>query len=159
MTDELNPYPGNLKQHTVLNAEELASKRYPDNYRTGDAAASLQVGLTSGYFNAICEVAQPLADELATVKAERDDILNELKEQARLLGEGGSREAALVAENNELRKALEGTHEAIDRLMAMLISSKAGFLPTQCGQPWEAAKIAHHILTKYPKQDEPNETK
>ena len=77
--------------------------------------------------------------------AERDDIVNELKEQARLLGESGSREAALMAENNELRKALEMLLSQFGRLDHLT--------------DYSVGTHARTILTKYPKQDEPNEEK
>ncbi len=37
-----------------------------------------------------------------------------------------------------LLEACKAQHEAIDRLMAMLIAARTGFLPSKSGQIWEA---------------------
>ena len=94
MTDELNPYPGNLKQHTVLNAEGLADKNRPipkefiskqDDFVPVSAsgfAYEVRRIAHDNYADAIREVAQPIADELAAVKEERDELRRVLEAQA-----------------------------------------------------------------------------
>lgn len=58
---------------TKLDAEGLAAKRWPIE---GD-------GIIESYAAAIREVAQPIADELAQVKAERDELRGALEDLLR----------------------------------------------------------------------------
>lgn len=132
---------------TKLDAEGLAAKHIPD-WSVNDFT-NKRIGFVMG----VETVAQPLADELAEVKAERDELLAELKEQARLLGAGGSREARLMAERDELRKALDMMGVGWVTFNALVLSDtpkiedilEAGRLFARALDTWNT------ILAKYPK--------
>lgn len=138
---------------TKLDAAGLATeyvKRVDPEKRLSLATSA---ALLFSYADAIREHSQPLADELATVKAERDELLAELKEQARLLGAGGSREARLMAERDELRKALDMMGVGWVTFNALVLSDtpkiedilEAGRLFARALDTWNT------ILAKYPK--------
>jgi hypothetical protein len=56
--------------------------------------------------------------------------------------------ANLLASAPELLAACKVQHEAIDRLMARLITLDTGFLPSQSGQPWEALVQGNKAIKK-----------
>lgn len=66
-----------MRNDNTLDAEGLAAKRYPRGYLD-------LVYERTGYAAAIREHSQPLADELATVKAELDELREALERLCRL---------------------------------------------------------------------------
>jgi hypothetical protein len=54
---------------TKLNAEGLARERYPENHGEPEILVQFQEGCRFGYFWAIEEVAQPIADERDELRA------------------------------------------------------------------------------------------
>jgi hypothetical protein len=58
----------------------------------------------------------------------------------------------LADEREELREALELARQGLDHLAAQLITKDETFFLSESGKPWEAMKLAHHLLNeKYPK--------
>ncbi len=67
------PNQNNTNMSTKLNAEELAAKRYPEIEGASNIEAHFQDGCKAGYFFAIEEIAQLIADE-------RDELREVLEE-------------------------------------------------------------------------------
>jgi hypothetical protein len=61
-----------------LNAEELAAKRYPENHGDPEILVQFQEGCRFGYFWAIEEVAQPIADERDELRALIERVMDVL---------------------------------------------------------------------------------
>lgn len=123
---------------TKLDADGLAFDRYPQTKKGGR-----YMDKALAYAAAIRTVAQPLADELATVKAERDKLLAQLQMLVRMSSDGRSSEARLKAERDELREALEKIEDHFD-------------MDGYDADAWknlalEMASAARSILDKYPK--------
>lgn len=55
--------------------------------------------------------------------------------------------AHLIAASPELLEACEAQHGAIDKLLAMLVESKKGFLPTQSGV-WDVVEQGYKVVNK-----------
>lgn len=67
---------------TKLNAEELAAKRYPEIEDMHELGEHFQDGCKAGYFFAIEEVAQPIADQRDEL---REALSNEVGRMANLI--------------------------------------------------------------------------
>lgn len=128
---------------TKLDAAGLATeyvKRVDPEKRLSLATSA---ALLFSYADAIREHSQPLADELATVKAELDKLLAQLQMLVRMSSDGRSSEARLKAERDELREALEKIEDHFD-------------MDGYDADAWknlalEMASAARSILDKYPK--------
>lgn len=57
---------------------------------------------------------------------------------------------------DDAAEVVRAQHEAIDRLFVMLINATRGklddrpFMPSQCGQPWDAAQAGAKLLERLP---------
>lgn len=54
--------------------------------------------------------------------------------------------AQCILAASQLLEACQAQHEAIDRLFAMLIVARSDFLPSKCGQPWEALNLGQQAI-------------
>jgi len=70
------PNQNNTNMSTKLNAEELAAKRYPEIEGASNIEAHFQDGCKAGYFFAIEEIAQPIADERDELRDALEKIAN-----------------------------------------------------------------------------------
>lgn len=83
---------------TKLNAEELATERYPEIAEHTDSEAHFRDGCKAGYFFAIHEVAQPIADQ-------RDELLKVAELAAKLNTQTNEIGSGMLAELVQRAKA------------------------------------------------------
>lgn len=122
MSDELNPYPGNLKRHEVKADEKkqvlmmsTAATKAGESTKPGPYLSDAKIALyavqyvypTSREMRRACEWTRDIYEP------ELQRLRSEVEEQARLLGAGASREAALMAEVERWKKVAQVACDAL----------------------------------------------
>lgn len=88
--------------------------------------------------------------EITGYRGNYEALLCNVVDDKDVLGKDGELQANahLIVAAPEMYDALLKAREAIDTLFARLIYSEKDFMPTQCGQPWQAILETNRVLDK-----------
>jgi hypothetical protein len=133
---KLDPYPGNLKRHDVERRDaHVTDPEWSLNVEAVNHAHEKTLRES-------CEAA--LASRDATIA----ELRSEVEEQARLLGAGASREAALMAEVKRLREVAQVACDALPQASKMLSLAEIIYRSVECGKAKDTCNSALSKLSE-----------